>query len=172
VPRRFGLDATVRLRTQEIKASWDARFDRAGEGMDPQTRTMGVIVAVDEPYRKAIPGERPPLVKDMFVEVELRGQPWPDAIVVPRIATHRNDDGETVLYLADRAGRLEVRPVTLGPVQGDLAVVRAGLEPGERVVVSDLIPAVAGMRLDPRLDTALAARMRRDADGGPGALSQ
>jgi RND family efflux transporter MFP subunit len=172
VPRQFGLDAAVRLRTQGITAAWDARFDRIGEGMDPQTRTMGVIVAVDEPYRKAIPGKRPPLVKDMFVEVELRGRPWEGAIVVPRIATHRNDDGETVLYLADGSGRLEIRPVTLGPVQGDLAVVEAGLEPGERVVVSDLIPAIAGMRLDASPDTALAARLRRDADGARGPLSQ
>ena len=172
VPNRFGLEAAVRLRTQGIAAAWDARFDRIGEGMDPQTRTMGVIVAVDEPYRKAIPGKRPPLVKDMFVEVELRGRPWEGAIVVPRIATHRNDDGETVLYLADRAGRLEIRPVKLGPVQGDLAVVEAGLEPGEQVVVSDLTPAIAGMRLDARLDTALALRLRHDADGERGALSQ
>lgn len=172
VPRQFGLEAVVRLRTQGITASWDARFDRISEGMDPQTRTIGMIVAVDEPYRKTIPGERPPLVKDMFVEVELRGRPWEGAIVVPRIATQRDDDGESVLYLADAAGRLEIRPVTLGPVQGDLAVVEAGLAPGERVVVSDLTPAIAGMRLDPRLDTALAARLRRDADGGRGTLSQ
>jgi hypothetical protein len=40
------------------------------------------------------------------------------------------------------------------------------------VVVSDLTPAIAGMRLDTRLDTALAARLRRDADGGRGTLSQ
>jgi membrane fusion protein, multidrug efflux system len=172
LPRQFGLEAAVRLRAQGITAAWDARFDRISEGMDPQTRTMGVIVAVDEPYRKAIPGKRPPLVKDMFVEVELRGRPWKDAIVVPRIATHRNDDGETVLYLADAAGRLEIRPVTLGPVQGDLAVVEAGLEPGAQVVVSDLTPAIAGMKLDPRLDTALAGRVRRDADGRREPLSQ
>jgi len=57
-------------------------------------------------------------------------------------------------------------------VQGDLAVVEAGLEPGEQVVVSDLTPAIAGMRLDARLDTALALRLRRDADGERGALSQ
>jgi RND family efflux transporter MFP subunit len=163
LPDRFGLEANVRLRTREITASWDARFDRLGEGMDPQTRTIGVIIAVDQPYRQAIPGKRPPLVKDMFVEVELRGQPWADAIVVPRIATHRDAGGDQVLYLADPAGRLEIRPVTLGPAQGDLVVVNSGLLPGEQVVVSDLIPAIAGMKLDARLDTAVAARVRSDA---------
>jgi hypothetical protein len=139
--------------------------------MDPQTRTMGVIVTVDQPYRKAIPGRRPPLLKDMFVEVELRGRPWNDTLVVPRIATHRNADGGAVLYLAGQGDRLEIRRVTLGPVQGDLAVIEAGLEPGERVVVSDLIPAIVGMKLDASLDQALAQRVRSDAVGDP-ALSQ
>ena len=46
--------------------------------------------------------------------------------------------------------RLVIRPVTIGLVQGDLAVVDSGIEPGERIVVSDLIPAVAGMLLTPR----------------------
>jgi RND family efflux transporter MFP subunit len=171
LPERFGLQAAVRLRTQDLTAGWEARFDRLGEGMDPQTRTMGVIVTVDQPYRKAIPGRRPPLLKDMFVEVELRGRPWNDTLVVPRIATHRSADGQAVLYLAGPEDRLEIRPVTLGPVQGDLAVIEAGLEPGERVVVSDLIPAIVGMKLDASLDQALAQRVRSDAVGDP-ALSQ
>ena len=60
IPRQFGLAAEVRLSTEEIQASWDARFERMSDRIDPQTRTIGVIVAVDEPYRKAVPGKRPP----------------------------------------------------------------------------------------------------------------
>lgn len=168
VPQQFGLEARVRLRTGTVTASWDARFDRIGDRIDPETRTIGIIVAVDEPYRQAIPGKRPPLVKDMFVEVEVLGRPWPGVLVVPRVAVHRRPDG-AVLYLADAADRLEVRPVTLGPAQDDLVIVTGGLEAGERVVVSDLIPAIEGMKLEPEQDAALAERLRVQATDGPAA---
>lgn len=169
VPRQFGLEARVRLRTEKVVASWDARFDRIGDRIDPQTRTIGIIVAVDEPYRQAIPGKRPPLVKDMFVEVEVLGRPWPGVLVVPRVAVHRRPEGEAVLYLADADDRLVVRPVTLGPAQDDLVVVTEGLEVGERVVVSDLIPAVRGMKLEPEIDAARAEQLRAQATGGAAA---
>lgn len=165
VPRRFGLGATVRLETDRVRASWEARFERISDRVDPQTRTIGIIVAVDEPYRQAIPGERPPLAKDLFVEVELRGQPWQDALVVPRTAVHRDPQGRALLHLAEEAGRLEIRPVTLGPAQDDLVVVTSGLAAGDLVVVSDLIPAIEGMRLEPRLDSGLAAQLLIDATG-------
>jgi len=168
VPGRLGLEATVRLKTDEVEASWEARFDRLSDRIDPQTRTVGVIVVVDEPYRKAIPGRRPPLAKDMFVEVELRGRARPDTLVVPRVAVHRKSDGKPTLYLADDEGRLEIRPVMLGPAQGDLVVVAGGLEAGERVVVTDLIPAIAGMKLTTRVDDALAERLRAQAEGDAG----
>jgi RND family efflux transporter MFP subunit len=164
LPQRIGIAATVRLETSGVAASWPARFDRFSDRIDPQTRTLGVIVAVDEPYRRTIPGERPPLAKDMFVQVELRGPAWPDAVVVPRVAVHRLPEGPAV-HLADADDRLVVRPVVLGPAQDDLVTVRSGLEAGERVLVSDVIPAITGMKLQPQLDQALIDRLRRAASG-------
>jgi multidrug efflux pump subunit AcrA (membrane-fusion protein) len=109
----------------------------------------------------------------MFVEVEVLGRPWPGVLVVPRVAVHRRPDREAVLYLADADDRLVIRRVTLGPAQDDLVIVTAGLEAGERVVVSDLIPAIGGMRLEPELDAALAEQLRAQATDGPaGSLVQ
>ncbi|MHA1152329.1 MAG: efflux RND transporter periplasmic adaptor subunit [Alphaproteobacteria bacterium] len=135
------------------------------ETIDPQTRTIGFIVAVDEPYGHVIPGKRPPLVKNLYVEVELRAPPRPGRIVVPRVAVHRADDGGWVVYLADQDDRLVIVPVELGPVQGDLAVVASGVTAGARVVASDLIPAIEGMLLAPRNDEALAVRLIAEAGG-------
>ena len=56
--------------------------------------------------------------------------------------------------------------MTVGLLQGDLAVIENGIEPGTRLVVSDLIPAIAGMLLAPRPDKAVLARLRADAVGG------
>jgi hypothetical protein len=44
--------------------------------------------------------------------------------------------------------------------QENYSVIASGLTPGERVVVSDLIPAVSGMLLRPRIDEELSAQLR------------
>jgi len=59
------------------------RFD---DEVDARTRTMGVVIAVDRPYDKVIPGYRPPLSKGMFVQVVLRGKPHRARLLVPRSA--------------------------------------------------------------------------------------
>jgi hypothetical protein len=125
-------------------------------GLDAQTRTMGVIVAVDEPYAQARLGERPALVKGTFCEVELRGRPRP-GLVIPRAALH--DDR---VYVVNAEGRLESRLVELEYLQQDFAVVAEGLADGEVVVLSDLQPAIDGMLLDPRPDDAAKAALEQE----------
>jgi hypothetical protein len=44
-------------------------------------------------------------------------------------------------------------------------VLQEGLEPGERVVVSDLVPAVEGMLLETRQDEKLTAEIAAAAVG-------
>ncbi len=165
LPRRWGLSARVRMRIGELDAAWDARLDRISDTVDPQTRTIGFIVAVDDPYRQAIPGIRPPLIKNMFVEVELRAPARPDRIVVPRVALHVRAEGGPAVYLAGPDDRLEIRSVQAGAAQSDFVVIEAGLAAGERVVVSDLVPAIEGMALAPRADPKLAHRLREQAAG-------
>ena len=83
---QLGLEAVVRLRTSTLSAEWPARFSRMGDSVDPKTRAIEVIVMVDKPYEKAVPGIRPPLTKGMFVEVELRappGRPYPSSHARP-----------------------------------------------------------------------------------------
>ena len=63
-------------------------------------------------------------------------------------------------------GRLDIRPVTTGVVQGNLAAIDKGISPGEMIVVSDLIPAVAGMLLTPQPDEELQNRLKAEAEGG------
>ncbi|NND49789.1 MAG: efflux RND transporter periplasmic adaptor subunit, partial [Rhizobiales bacterium] len=114
----IGFEATVRLRTGDETIEWPARFARVSDRIDPQTRTIGAIVAVDDAYAQASPGERPPLTKGMFVEIETRTRATKQRIVVPRSALH---DGK--LYLVNDADRLELRSVTVEFAQGDLVVI-------------------------------------------------
>ncbi len=154
----LGVSASVRL--PEFDIDWPARLSRFSPTIDPDTRTIGGIVEVDEPYSQARPGIRPPLVKEMFVEVMLWGRPRRDARVVPRTAMH---DGR--VYLVNGDGRLEIRPVAIGLIQPELVSIRDGLETGEQVVISDLIPAIQGMRLEPHVDEEALARLVKLAQG-------
>ena len=104
-----------------------------------------------------------PLADAMFVEVEIRGQPRDGVIVIPRVATHRGPNGDPVVYLAGADDRLAFRPREPGPTQDDLMVVQSGLEAGDRVIVTDLIPAIEGMLLSATVDTALADRLLAEA---------
>jgi len=157
----IGFEATVRLGVGDDAVEWPARFSRISDSVDPRTRTIGAIVAVDGAYAMAVPGERPPLSKGMFVEIEIRTRARLDDIVVPRSAFH---DGK--LYVVDGDGRLEIRDVTPGLVQGNLVVVTDGIAPGEQVVVSDLIPAISGMLLLPQVDEEALAGLKIEAAGG------
>ena len=156
----MGLRAEVRLRGAETTARWTARVDRLSEAIDPETRTVGVVVVVERPYARARPPERPPLVKGMYVEVQLCGPSRDPAVVVPRSALHQGR-----LYVAGPEDRLEIRDVTVASHQGGLAVIAEGLAAGERVVLTDLVPAIGGMRLAPRADESAAAALTAEARG-------
>ena len=155
-----GLDAIVRLRTGRGDTEWLARFSRMSDTVDPRTRTVGVIVAVDDPYRQAIPGERPPLVKNMYVEVEVRGRPRPGAVVIPRGALHGRE-----IRTVDSEDRLRIREVEVDFIQTNFVVIASGLEAGERVVVSDLPFAADGMRLAPVDDEEARSSLVAEAVG-------
>ena len=156
----MGLKPIVRLRSANLDVSWPGRVVRVSDRLDPRTRTLGVIVAVDNPYKMSIDGNRPPLTKNMYVEVELRGIPQKDKIVLPRSALHNGR-----VYIAGKNNRLEIKPVKIAYSQGNLTVLASGLKAGERVVVSDLIPAINGMLLSTVDDERVEQSLREAANG-------
>jgi RND family efflux transporter MFP subunit len=160
LPQLVQLDPLVRLDMGTTRAEWQAEFVRFSDNVDPQTRTMGVVVAVDKPFEKIKPGLRPPLSKGMFVQVLLRGRVQPDRLVVPRSAVR-----DSQLYLVDGEQRLQRRPVEILFNQGPISVLASGLSAGERLVVTDLVPAVDGMPLAPQDDPALTESVLAAARG-------
>lgn len=159
----IGLRAIVRLRTGFRDVEWQAEVVRISDTVDPTTRTVGIIVAVEDHYLKVVPGQRPPLVKEMFVEVELRANSVPDRIVVPRAALH-----EGQVYTVGADNRLQIKPVKVDVVQGNLAVIAEGLFPGDQIVVSDISPAIDGMLLKTAADEKLTKELLAEASGkGP-----
>ena len=155
------LSAEVRLRESGLAARWQGRIARLSDTLDPKTRTVGVIVEVDEPYGDVRPGTRPPLVKGLFVEVTLSGEPREESLVIPRTALH---EGGRV-YIVNKEQRLEVRRTEVGLTQPEFVVVARGLAGGEPVVLSDLVPAIEGMLLKPIEDAGSLERLEALAAG-------
>jgi len=127
---------------------WQATVTRIDGALDPRARTVPVVVTVDDPYGGAAPPLRLPLVPNMQVAVTLTGAPLPAQVVIPEAALHG-----TLVYLADADDRLELRPVTPLFRQDGLAIIAEGLEPGERLILDDIAPALPGLRLTP-IETA------------------
>lgn len=57
-------------------------------------------------------------------------------LVVPSGAVLKRDDGQPAVWLVDANGAARLRPVTLGPVQGDQTGIAAGLQAGDWVITA------------------------------------
>ncbi len=158
------LTATVRLESGQVSAQWNAQVDRF-ESVDPETRTVGVVVTVDKPFDNARPGEQPPLVRGMYVEVELQGKPRPGCKAVPRAALHGKE-----VHLVNAEKRLEIRPVEVAFVQDTYACIRSGIEPGDELVLTRLVPAIDGMLLAPVADESATEALAASVEGRSGVV--
>lgn len=134
----------VRL-VSESAQRWTGRVLRVENGLDPQARSVPVVVAVEDPYADAAPPERLPLVPNMYVELRLTAPEGPPRISLPESAVH---GGDTV-YLRDEEGRLARRTVAVAWRQQGRAILADGLSPGDEVILDDLVPAIPGMKITP-----------------------
>jgi membrane fusion protein, multidrug efflux system len=160
VRRLLDFDVTVRYRSGDFAAEWTGRVSRMREQLDPRTRTVGLVVAVDKPYEQVIPGKRPPLVRGMFCEVELRGAVHSAQVVIPRSAYH---DG--TVYVLDDDNRLRRRNVHVRFAQGDFLCLETGLREGEWLIVSDPTPVIEGLMVESITDERLQRRLILQAAG-------
>ncbi len=160
VRKLFSVDVVVRQIAGDFRPEWKGRFARIREMVDPQTRTVGMVVAVDEPYKQIIPGERPPLIKGAFCEVEFRGAVRKGKIVIPRTALH-----EGHVYVVNAENRLEKREVQVAFRQSNFLCLESGLRKGETLVVSDPTPAIEGMLVEPAADDRLRQSLIAEATG-------
>jgi RND family efflux transporter MFP subunit len=97
---------------------------------DPQARTFLL--------RLTLPDADPNITPGMSARVELRLTADRDALLVPRDALVRYPDGTTTLFVVDQQvspPRAYQREVSVSRVDGDWAVIEAGLTPGRAVVI-------------------------------------
>ncbi|MCK4713319.1 MAG: hypothetical protein KAT26_10605 [Marinosulfonomonas sp.] len=148
-----GLEAKVLLRAPAHVIEWPARVDRVGDLIDPRTQSISVVVVVDQPMEQASAGQKPPLRRNMFVEVVLQA-PQRNAIVIPRAAVRAGS-----VFVVNSDGKLEKRQVQIAYAIDTVAVVAKGLVEGDKLVVTDMDIAVPGKAVKPVEDKALKARI-------------
>ncbi|MCY1008266.1 hypothetical protein OV079_22430 [Nannocystis pusilla] len=142
-----------------MQRAWKGKFRRFG-GIDPNTRMMIAVVQVDENREAGAQPQGPRLNRGLYVEVELRGPPRADCMAVPRAAYH---DG--TLYVVGAEDKLELRKVEATLVQEEYVCVTGEVQAGDKIVLTDLVPALAGMLLAPRVDDEGTAALQRAARG-------
>jgi multidrug efflux pump subunit AcrA (membrane-fusion protein) len=143
-------------------ARWKGELLRISESIDPTRDTLGVVVAVNNPYEGIIPGKRPPLLKGMYTAVELYA-PVRETLVLPRKAIHQGR-----VYIVNDNNQLEIREVKILHKQGRLVILDGGVEEGEKVIITDVIPVISGLPLKPVEAVEYEQEMARDALGVDG----
>ncbi|MEH6458030.1 MAG: HlyD family efflux transporter periplasmic adaptor subunit [Cocleimonas sp.] len=143
VIEEWDLDIKVRIVGGEHSSFWNAELLRLSESVDPTRDTLGMVVSVKNPYEGVIPGIRPPLIKGMYTSVEFLSQPT-NMLVIPRKALH-----EGRVYTVSKDNTLDIKPVEILYAQGELLVIKTGISDGEKIVISDLVPVIQGLKLNP-----------------------
>lgn len=138
--KQLGLSAKIRLADNE-SPYWQANVERISSQLDPVSRTLGIIVSVNNPYAQVIPGTKPPLMQGMYTEILLQGTAS-TFYIIPRDALHENE-----IYIVNKQNRLERRPIENIQIQGEMVLLTTGLQAGEKLIVSDVFPAIPDMQV-------------------------
>lgn len=159
---RMQLEAKVRLvGNNNSSSNWNGELIRLSEAVDPTRDTLGLVVAVNNPYEGVIPGVRPPLLKGMYTSVELFAPAKP-SFVIPRKAIHQNR-----VYIAKEDNTLDIRQIKILFNQGDLVTVLddGAVTEGEKLIISDVIPVIQGLPIKPLHAIGYEQKMIQNAVG-------
>ena len=129
------LSATLAGRAHE----WTGRIARTDGAIDPATRQISVIAVVDDPYGEGSDNGTP-LAVGLFVDAHIEGQPYDDAIVLPRSALY----GRDTIYVIAEDNTLQKRVVEIVSAGRDEITLASGVRAGERVATSPLRGADEG----------------------------
>jgi hypothetical protein len=123
-----------------LTSTWPARVEQVQAGLDARTRTVQVVLSVDAPYDFGETACR--WSRTCISGVELTGPPLRRASCCPMPPCMAKGCWS---WAAD--DRLELRAVEVAFRQHGQTVLRDGVAPGERVVLTDVVPAIAGTLL-------------------------
>lgn len=147
VPERFSRE--IRERTPVLlnfrdggSLTMESRITFAGNVIDRDTRTYDIEIELDNP--------RDLIKPEMVVDIQAKRRTIQDAVIIPRTAIIRDEDGNSVFVSAMENGRKVARLVSVetGTASGAIVEVLSGLSEGDEVVVTGISNLSAGDRLN------------------------
>jgi len=130
---RTGQEGRIRLDAFPGRV-FEAEVTLVGYEVDPASRALAVRLELDNGPLDEWPEELP-LRPGMFGSVDLVIERIQARVALPEAAIVHGDSGDFV-YVRTAPNAFERRSVRVGPPSGEVVEVRAGLEPGEEVVVA------------------------------------
>jgi len=127
-------------------------LDYVSPQVSSSTGTLAVRAVMDNKGGTLLPG--------YFVRVRVPLGQQPDMLLVPDRAIGSDQSGHYVL-VAGKDDVVEQRGIKVDQLVGDLRVVTSGVSTDDRIIVSGLMTAVPGQKIDPQMTSLEAA----EADG-------
>ena len=147
-PGNKGSLTTVSLKVGDKDYKWQGKVVRSLGEVDPRSRMARLVVRVDDPYGldDGNTENRMNLELGMFVEVLFAGEVLTDVIELPRTALRENSS----VWVMDNDQKLRVKHVEIARMEKQSALISAGLQEGDMVILTALAGGVDGMKLRPK----------------------
>jgi len=135
-----GIEADIVFENQGTQKTWPGRISRIKAEMDDRTRTLPVVIEVDESAISAENQDSLRIRPGMFVTAKIKGKAINQAFVLPRHVVY---PGDMVYVVEDNL--LKFKPVNILRTYKDSVIVSEGLSDGERIIKTPLSNATEGM---------------------------
>jgi len=116
----------------------DGRVETIDNEIDPTTGTSRLKALFDNKTNALFPNQ--------FVNVRLLVEIKKDKVLIPAVAIQHGPQG-TFVYVVKDDQTADVRPVTVGTIEGDQASIDSGISEGDRVVVDGVDKLRAGSKV-------------------------
>jgi multidrug efflux system membrane fusion protein len=126
--------------TGETKPSHDGKVDFLDNRLDVSTGTLRGRAVIPNKDLSILPGQ--------FGRIRLIASAPYEALLVPDTAI-ATDQARKIVFVVKDDDTVEAKPVTLGPLEEGLRVIREGLTPEDRVVVDGLQRVRVGAKVTP-----------------------
>src|SRR6478609_846497 len=126
--------------TGETKPSKEGKMDFLDNRLDVSTGTLRSRAIIPNNDLSILPGQ--------FGRVRLIGSSPYEALLLPDTAI-ATDQSRKIVFVVKDDNTVEAKPVTLGPLDEGLRVIREGLKAEDRVIVDGLQRARVGAKVSP-----------------------
>jgi multidrug efflux system membrane fusion protein len=132
-----GVEITLPSETQ---AGHRGELTFIDNSVDPSTGTITARATIQNKDFKLLPGQ--------YVRARVLIRQQPDTLMVPQVAVGSSQLGK-YLYVVGDGSKVEMRQVTLGPVDGEKVAILDGIQAHDKVITGNLQKIGPGMPVQP-----------------------